>query len=198
MPPSPPCRPTLRTSSRASKASTIFLDRSYHVSKPADLPAFTSGKCALPWRLTISPPSITSTALYQAGIDGTGQKIAIIGRTDINVADVRAFRARLNLPVNDPQVVLVGPDPGINTTDQNEAYLDLEWAGAIARNATIIYVNSTNERTSRLNMPSMQNLATVMTYSYGNCEQQVTPTRSVSVAQQAAAQGHHLDGFRRG
>ncbi|MDP9170403.1 MAG: protease pro-enzyme activation domain-containing protein, partial [Acidobacteriota bacterium] len=108
--------------------------------------------------------------LYRAGIDGTGQKIAIIGRTDIDLADIRSFRSRFGLPASDQQVVLFGTDPG-TTSDLIEADLDLEWAGAIARNATLIYVNSTNIRTSAQYAVD-QNLAPVMTYSYGSCEQQ--------------------------
>src|SRR5579883_700058 len=44
--------------------------------------------------------------LYKAGIDGTGQKIAIAGQTAINLADVRSFRSKYGLTANDPQVVL--------------------------------------------------------------------------------------------
>lgn len=70
--------------------------------------------------------------LFQSGIDGAGQKIAIIGQTDIDLADIRKFRSNSNLPAADPQVVVYGPDPGTNS-DLIEADLDLEWAGAIAQ-----------------------------------------------------------------
>jgi uncharacterized protein (TIGR03437 family) len=163
-----------------------FPERSGAISMPADLPAFTSGATHY-----MAPDDFATiyhvNALYQAGIDGTGQKIAIVGRTDISVADIRAFRSRYNLPPNDPQVVLVGPDPGTNATDQGEAYLDLEWSGAVARNATIIYVNSTNVRTSAQYAVD-QDLAKVISFSYYSCEQQTTPAFR-SIAQQAAAQG---------
>ena len=88
------------------------------------------------------------TPLYAAGIDGTGQKIAIIGRTDVDLADIRAFRKRFNLPAKDPQLVLFGADPGTSAGDLTEADLDLEWSGAIAKNATIIYVYSRGINTS--------------------------------------------------
>jgi subtilase family serine protease len=35
--------------------------------------------------------------LYQAGIDGTGQSIAIVGQSNILMSDIRAFRTRYNL-----------------------------------------------------------------------------------------------------
>ena len=160
--------------------------QSYHVSRPADLPAFTSGSTHY-----MAPDDFATiyhvNALYQAGIDGTGQKIAIIGQTDITVADVRTFRSQFKLPANDPQVVLFGPDPGVQSGDQVEAYLDVEWAGAVARNATIIYVNSISATISAQYAVD-QNLATVMSFSYGRCEQSTTPAFR-SVFQQAAAQG---------
>ena len=62
------------------------------------------------------------------------------GQTDIDVKDIRAFRAASGLSANDPQIVLDGKDPGTVKTDESEADLDIEWAGAVARNATVIYV----------------------------------------------------------
>ncbi len=160
--------------------------QSYHVTTPADVPAFTSGATHY-----LAPDDFATiyhaNALYQAGIDGTGQKIAIAGQTDISVADVRTFRTQFNLPANDPQVVLFGPDPGVSTADQVEAYLDVEWAGAVARKATIIYVNSIDAGISAQYAVD-QNLAGVMSLSYGSCEQSTTPAFR-SVFQQAAAQG---------
>ncbi len=127
------------------------------------------------------------TGLYQAGFDGTGQKIAVVGQTDINLADIQAFRTRFNLPANTPQVVLTGRDPGTSTSDMGEADLDLEWVGAIARNATLIYVNSRNVFTS-VQYAINQNLAPVISMSYGGCEQQNSSSIR-SLAQQANAQG---------
>jgi len=128
------------------------------------------------------------TPLYKAGIDGTGQKIAIIGRADINLADIRAFRRRFNLPANDPQVVVVGPDPGATViADIEEASLDVEWAGAIAPNATIIYVNSRSVTTSLLYAID-QNLAPIVSESFGGCELASQPALR-AIGQQANAQG---------
>jgi subtilase family serine protease len=93
--------------------------------------------------------------LYKSGIDGTGQKIAVMGESDLepNFADIRAFREMFNLPGVDPQVILHGPDPGV-TDAQQEADLDLKWIAAIARNASIIFVNSTDQ--FRASMPSIK------------------------------------------
>jgi uncharacterized protein (TIGR03437 family) len=125
--------------------------------------------------------------LYAAKTDGTGQKVAIIGRTSINLSDLRNFRTYFNLPPGDPQLLLYGPDPGVRPADLVEADLDLEWAGAIARNATIIYVYSTSVNVSAQYAVD-QNVAPVMSMSYGGCELTLFDTLR-PVAQQAAAQG---------
>ena len=125
--------------------------------------------------------------LYAAGIDGTGQKIAVIGRTRVNVSDIRSFRNRFNLPSNDPQFVLFGNDPGVSQGDLPEADLDIEWSGATAPNATIIYVYSASITTS-LQYAIDQNLAPVITESYGGCE--IGNSGALRyLAQQANAQG---------
>ncbi len=126
-------------------------------------------------------------ALYAAGFDGTGQKLAIAGQTDVNIADLRAFRAKFSLPAKDPQMVLAGADPGVSAGDQIEADLDLEWSGAIARGATIVYVYSPDVLES-LQYAIDQNLAPVISMSYGGCEVG-SPGSVRTLAQQANAQG---------
>ena len=128
--------------------------------------------------------------LYNAGFDGTGQKIAIMGQTDIVLSDIAAFRSIFNLSANVPQLVLYGRDPGASTGDQQEAALDLEWSGAVARNATILYVYSTDVFSS-LQYAVDQNLAPVISMSYGSCESADAGVIGAyrTIAQQAASQG---------
>ena len=111
------------------------------------------------------------TPLYQAGIDGTGQKIAIAGQTDIHLSDIQQFRTRFNLSAPNLQQVLVhgSADPGLSTYDLPEADLDIEWSGAVARNAQIVYVYSTDVFRSAAYAID-QNLAPVLSISYGGCE----------------------------
>ncbi len=72
--------------------------------------------------------------LYSQSIDGSGQSIAVAGRSNLKLSDVQAFRNMFGLAANDPIVILNGPDPGIvNSDEQGEATLDVEWAGAVAR-----------------------------------------------------------------
>jgi len=130
--------------------------------------------------------------LYNKGTDGTGQKIAIMGESDLeaNFADIRAFRKKFNLPAADPQLVLYGPDPGVNEGWRREADLDLEWSGAIARKATLIFVNSNSVVTSSIYAVD-QNLAPVISASYAVCEQKLFYLGDLfqSIIQQANAQG---------
>ncbi len=130
--------------------------------------------------------------LYNAGITGAGQKIAIVGQSDIIVNDIRTFRSLSGLPASDPQVVLVpgSSDPGVKTGDIDEASLDVEWAGAVAPGATILFVNSTNVFNS-LQYAIQSNLASVISVSYGDCEPNLKsdiPSLS-ALLQQANAQG---------
>jgi uncharacterized protein (TIGR03437 family) len=109
--------------------------------------------------------------LYNTGINGTGQKIAVVGQTQINLNDIQQFRTAYNLPPSDPQVVLVPgfPDPGVSGSDLDEANLDIEWSGAVARNASIVYAYS-YDVTDALHYVIDQNLAPVLSMSYGLCE----------------------------
>ncbi len=125
--------------------------------------------------------------LYQAGTDGTGQKIAVIGRTAISLSDLRTFRSTFHLAAKDPQLILFGTNPGIVAADLPESDIDLEWSGAIAPNADILFVYSTSITVSA-QYAIDQNLAPVMTYSYGSCEAEGN-TNQRGVAQQANAQG---------
>ena len=113
-------------------------------------------------------------ALWTAGIDGTGQTIAIVGDSNIHIADINNFRSLFGLSVNPPTIILNGPDPGING-DEVEADADLEWSGGIAKNASIIYVATENTTTSSgVDLGDLyivdNNIAPVMSESFGNCE----------------------------
>lgn len=50
--------------------------------------------------------------LWNSGIDGTGQAIAIVVASNFNIQDVRDFRSLFGLPAKDPVVGLNGTDPG--------------------------------------------------------------------------------------
>jgi uncharacterized membrane protein len=138
--------------------------------------------------------------LYAAGIDGTGQSIAVLGRSNIDLANVRLFRSTFGLPTNDPQIVLAGRDPGILCGgDEVESYLDLEWAGAVAKKATIKFVLAGSTATDGIFLAAQyavaKNVAPVISLSYGLCERLLGTSANAflnTLWQQAAAQGQSV------
>jgi len=138
-------------------------------------------------------------------IDGTGQTIAIVGQTDINPADFVNFRKLFSLPLGNTatptgtqylNIIYNGPNPGV-TSDEGEADIDTQWSGAVAKGATIDYVVSEGtEVTQGTDLSAIyivdNNLAPVMSYSYGQCEPFLGASGNAfykALWQQAAAQG---------
>jgi len=135
-------------------------------------------------------------SLWNSGIDGTGQTIAIVGESDINIQDVRDFRSAFGLPPKDPHIIYDGPNPG-PMADESEADIDVQWSGAIAPNADIDFVVSQSTETSfGVDLSALyiidHNLAPVMSESYGACELALGTAGNKfynSLWAQAAAQG---------
>ena len=121
----------------------------------------------------------------------------MVGETNINLQDVADFRSMFGLPANDPNIILNGPDPGITRRRETEADLDVEWSGAVAKGATIdLVVSETTETTPGIDLSALyiidNNLAPVMSESYGACEADVGRGRQQfhrTLWEQAAAQG---------
>jgi uncharacterized protein (TIGR03437 family) len=132
--------------------------------------------------------------LYAAGFTGAGQKIAVAGQTAINLDDIRQFRTKYNLPANDPQIVVAdgSPNPRLYSDELIEADLDLEWSGAVAPDATLLYVVFDQDVVSAVQYAIDKNLAPVISLSYGLCELETLPSDASttrSLAQQANSQG---------
>lgn len=137
--------------------------------------------------------------LYQGTpvIDGTGQKMVIVGQTDIYLDDINDFRldffgSSATIPTtgsgacstNGSGVVIApcdtsifqyvisgtGSDPGLSTNDIPESDLDIEWSGSVARNAQIIFVTSSRGVIDSANWAIDNTLAPVISMSYGLCE----------------------------
>jgi uncharacterized protein (TIGR03437 family) len=134
--------------------------------------------------------------LYAKGINGTGQTLVIVGQTNITMSDIESFRRQFGLVANDPKLVLVPgyPDPGVLQNDLGEALLDLEYSGGIAPNATIQFVYAPNVLESVVYAID-QNLAPVMSMSYGSCEAEVSSGSSTSAAFRSAAQQANAQGM---
>ena len=155
--------------------------------------------------------------LYDLGIDGTGQWVGVMGQTDIPLADIANFRSLSGLSANAPVVKnLPNYTAGVSNSDIGEADLDVEWAGAVARKATIVYVNAGtapnmgafDSLTYAVNTPitvgNTTQLVPIITISYGACEdpnapgQLGWPTAQLqgieSTLQQASTQGQTVVG----
>ena len=125
-------------------------------------------------------------------IDGTGQTIAIAGTSRVRTTDVATFRSTFGLPAGPAlQTILTTTvDPGYCTAttgasaannwctidDQTENALDVEWSGAVAKNAQVVLVVSGAATASSdtvyasSNYVVQHNTAKILNVSYGLCE----------------------------
>ncbi len=132
---------------------------------------------------------------YSAGNTGSGQNIVVVGQSAVFSGDIEAFQTAAGLPIKDPSIVLV-PNSGTSTTyggDESESDIDVEWAGAIAKGATITFVytgNASNNGVWDSIAYAVDNkLGTVISSSYGLCEAELSGFTLESSFAQAAAQG---------
>src|SRR5208282_5727186 len=125
--------------------------------------------------------------LWNAGINGTGQTIAIVSDSDINPADFTSFRSLFGLPAGTLNRIY-GPGsssstPGVLTCndpvdgDECEADIDVEWSGAVAPAATIDLVITVDGVSAGTDLSAeyvidghVSPQPTVIGYSYGTCE----------------------------
>ena len=137
-------------------------------------------------------------ALLGSGIDGSGITIAVTAQSQIELTDVQEFRKIFSLKTNDPNIQVIGPDPGIaSQLDAQEAQLDVEWAGAVAPGATIdLIIAASTDTTSGVDLAAAyaidNEVAPILTYTYGSCEQAVGSSGNAfynALWQQAAAEG---------
>jgi hypothetical protein len=132
------------------------------------------------------------TPLYSAAtpIDGTGQTVVIAGQTDVYLADLVNFRNGFGLAAitgcntsngiiavgtctsGNFQMVVPGTafDPGLSPGDLGESDLDIETMSGVARGAKIIFVTSSNGVDDSATWAIDNQLAPVISYSYGLCE----------------------------
>jgi hypothetical protein len=146
----------------------------------------------------LGPADLAKIYNVPANLDGTGQTIAVVGQSNINLADTQEYRAMFGLPVNDPVIILNGPDPGL-IADESEADLDVQVSGAMAPKATIKFVISESTATSAtagIDLSALyiidNNIAAIMSESYGSCEAGLGATGNAfynALWEQAAAQG---------
>ena len=129
---------------------------------------------------------------------GWSSKIALVGRSNINTQDVLYFHYWMYDQATSYQVIVNGPDPGdLGGGEEVEAVLDTTWAGAVAPTAWVaLVVSQSTATTDGVDLSEAyiidNNLADVMSESFGSCEANFTSAEAAgisSLAEQAAAQG---------
>jgi subtilase family serine protease len=150
-------------------------------------------------------------------INGSGVTIGVMGQVDVYSQDLTAFRTAAGLSTtNIPTTVTEGTSPGqpsiasCNSNnppnscgDLEESSLDLEWAGAVAPSANILFVTGNDVFENSMTQAIDNNLAPILTVSYGGCESQfgyviggasVTTTVLNGLFKQANVQGQTVLG----
>ncbi len=139
---------------------------------------------------------------------GTGQAIGVVGQTNLDMADIQSFRDSFGITAlgpngsvqmeNPPASVCAAPDPSDN---EPEGYLDAEWSGAMAPDATIDFVACGRQGVTSgadlaaayvIQDPAHVRRISVLSTSYGDCEAQPQSEANqfyVSLWQQAAVEG---------
>lgn len=169
----------------------------------------------------LAPADVDTIYDIPSSLTGSGQTLAIIGETDVFINDINDFRSGFGLtPIstsncsfstattpgvitacNDPhfKYVLYLPsgatDPqkpdSVQQGDIGEADLDLEWSGAAAPGAQIVYVNAPDPNGNgvydSLTHAIDNTVAHVISMSYGNCEAESVSLESL--LEQAVSEG---------
>ena len=138
--------------------------------------------------------------LFAQGRTGIGQTIAIVEFEQFSSADVAAFQACYGLS-NPVRTVVVDGTPSGSPAGSGEAALDIEMAVANAPSSSIIVYEAPNETSDGTaldlyNRIATDDLAQVITTSWGECEQLNTPESAASaentVFERMAAQGQTM------
>ena len=156
----------------------------------------------------LTPGDFATIYDLPAGLDGTGQTIAVVGQSTVSANDLANFRIAAGLAAKAPQYILY---PSTSTAtrcagDEGESDLDLEWSGGVAASANIIFVyaglTSGDTCSSRFNSVwnALQqtvdnNYAPIISTSYGACETANGESFADMVqgwAQQANSQGQTI------
>jgi Pro-kumamolisin, activation domain/Bacterial Ig-like domain (group 3) len=152
------------------------------------------------WKIYNVSPLFSATP----PINGLGRTIAVVGRSDLfneggtPAEDVYDFESVFNVPFEQIFPIVDGADPGdLGGGEEAEATLDVTWSASLAQGATVDFlVSAITNTTDGADLSELyivdNNLADVMTESFGVCEADYTSTAAQgyeTLAEQAAAQG---------
>ncbi|WP_263383222.1 protease pro-enzyme activation domain-containing protein [Granulicella arctica] len=114
--------------------------------------------------------------VYQSGINGANQKIAIMGRSRVDSGDISIFEKVTNLATKQPNIIVApaGVDPGTtNTIDQDEATFDVDrvLGTAPGAQADLVIANAASGGIQTAAQYEVQTLLDpIMSISFGSCE----------------------------
>lgn len=147
--------------------------------------------------------------LYNNSVTGKGQTMAVVGQTDIvqHQNDIQVFRTLSGLDASNLPQQIVVPNTGavaVSADDLTEADIDVEWSGAIAKDAKILYVtpgssggNVFDALIYAIQHPLINGTqyVPVISVSYGFCEAGISGSGVLTLEQvfeQANAQGQTI------
>jgi hypothetical protein len=144
--------------------------------------------------------TIYNSPAFSGGVNGAGVTIGVVARSNLfnGGEDVDEFAFDVFGCCGNFQLVPNGPDPGdLGGGEEAEVTLDTTWSGAVAPGANIaLVVSATTNSTDGVDLSELyiveNNLADVMTESFGSCEFFATDSDiagTAALAEQAAAQG---------
>jgi subtilase family serine protease len=190
----------------ASVVRTVTNLSSFHLKpriKPR--PAFTSSQTGSHFMTPLDVATVYDiNPAYNAGFTGSNQTIAIVGQSAVYTTDITNFQTALGLPARSPTLVLM-PGTGasainpLGSGDEGESDLDLEYSGAIAKGANILFVYTGNSGNygafDALQYAVDERIAPIVSISYGECETNLGSTNYTSlnaILAQAASQGQSV------
>lgn len=167
------------------------------------LPDFTSFPAQAHY---LGPNDVRTMYDVSSKSDGTGQRVAIVGQTYVNIdntpSSVYTFEMGLTGAVRNPINAVLVPGSGVEAIspgDESESEIDLEYASGIAQNANIFFVfvgaNQNYSVFDALSFAITQRVAPVVSISYGVCEPLLTPSdldQYNALFEEASAQGQTL------
>ncbi|SDF87872.1 S53 family peptidase [Terriglobus roseus] len=196
--------------SLAGVVSGITGISSYHIQPPvhtpqAIAPQYTDGSGAhylVPWDFR---QIFGMNTLINAGFNGSGIKIGVIGQSSVDSNQLTYFQQKTGQTVTLPTLVLVpntGSSGQLSKGDEGESELDLEYASGSAPGAQVLFIytgtstaTTNNGVFTALIYAVTNNLAPILTLSYGGCESSNASYASTvmePVLAQASSQGQTI------
>lgn len=139
-------------------------------------------------------------SVYNAGVNGTGEHIALVGRSRVDSNDIAEYEQLAGLPNQQPNEIIPtnGTDPGVtNDGNQDEATLDVDRSFGTAPSAGVDLIASASSSTQDgVDIASGyaidDQVDPILNISFGDCESdagQASVQAWDTLAQQGAAEG---------